>query len=332
MLLPDPKRILIRLPNWLGDMVMSRFLVAAVREHFPNAHLGFIVKKGLDHCPGVMPEGSTVYLFSKSTHKGLAGVYRFGRMLSRDKWDLFICLPESFSSAVMAWASRASVSIGYGKEGRSFLLSKTFAKPHGLHRADVYRYLLYAYLGKQLPAAQPILFGTAPAERTGLVVNINSEAVSRRWPIEKAVSILTDVYRALPMPVTLVGSPADREQVDALEKLLPADIPVTNLAGKTSLPELVEVIRSAKWMLSSDSGPAHLAGLTNTPLVVTFGAGDESETGPLFFQPNQVLRLGQLPCEPCRSNTCKLAALPPCLLQLNNNSIVAAAIAVQPKS
>lgn len=194
-----------------------------------------------------------------------------------------------------------------------------------MHRSEVYRNLLYQFLKKEMPAVQPSITSVNDASRAGLVVNINSEAISRRWPVEKAVSVLRDVYAALPMSVTLVGSPADKPQVDAVAALLPPDMPVTNLAGKTSLPELAEVIGKARWMLSADSGPAHLAALTDTPVLVTFGAGDEHETGPAFFQRHAVVRLGKLPCEPCRSNTCKLAKLPPCLLQLENERIILSA-------
>lgn len=303
-------------------MVMSRYLVAAIQQEFPGAALGFIVKKGLESCPGVIPAGARVYVFSKKEYPGLRGVYRFGRLLKRDPWDMFFSLPDSFSAAVMAWATATPMRIGYGKEGRNFLLTHAYRKPSGMHRSDIYRNLLYQFLKKEMPAALPLATSVNDAAREGLVVNINSEAISRRWPIEKAVSVLRDVYTAMPMPVTLVGSPADKPHVDAVAALLPPGMPVTNLAGKTSLPELAGVIGKAQWMLSADSGPAHLAALSDTPVLVTFGAGDEHETGPAFFQRHAVVRLGKLPCEPCRSNTCKLAKLPPCLLQLENERII----------
>ncbi len=316
-----PKRILVRLPNWLGDMVMSRYFIADLQSLFPGAELGFIVKKGLEACPDIIPAGAAVYVFSKKEFKGLPGAIRFGRLLKKAPWDLFFCLPDSFSSAVMGWASGARVRIGYRKELREILLSNSYKKPVSFHRINVYRHLLFSYLQQPMPELS-IAPPSTHARKDFLVLNINSEAVSRRWPVSKAVEILLDLHRQLSLPITLVGSPADRPYVEAVMAALPADVPVVNRAGTTNLSELTALIGTAKLMLSSDSGPAHLAGLTGTPLLVTFGAGDENETGPLPSPHNRVLRLGKLPCEPCRSNTCKLAKEPPCLLQLENDRII----------
>ncbi len=322
---PDRPRILVRLPNWLGDVVMSLPFLHELKANFPGCELGLIVKKGLDGMDKTFfPEGAQFFVFSKKEYKGLRGAWRFGRLLGEAQWDLFFCLPDSFSSACMAYATRAVRRIGYAKELRSVFLTDTFSKKTGLHRADLYRSLLYEFLGKPLPPRDGQVPFRAGGERSGLVVNLNSEAVSRRIPVEKAAAIVQALAEQTAAPITLVGGPADADHVAAVERLLPQQVAVRNMAGKTTLPELVGVISSARAMLSSDSGPAHLASMAGTPLVVLFGAGDERETGPAFSGYHQVLRLGALPCEPCRSNTCKLAAEPPCLTRLEVDRIVSA--------
>jgi len=111
-------KILIRLPNWLGDVVMSTAFVGAVNRHYPEALVDVIIKKELGGIVSLIPGLNRVHLFSKQEHPGLAGVYRFGKTLQAEKYDLFFCLPDSLSSALMGCATKAKKRIGFGKEGR----------------------------------------------------------------------------------------------------------------------------------------------------------------------------------------------------------------------
>ena len=131
-------KILIRLPNWLGDVVMSTAFVNAARQLYPGAQIDVIIKKELDGIALLMPGLNKVHLFSKQEYKGLRGVYSFGKSLLTEHYDLFFCLPDSLSSAVMGWATGAKKRIGFGKQGRFFLMTNSYKKPQQLHRTDEY--------------------------------------------------------------------------------------------------------------------------------------------------------------------------------------------------
>ncbi|MEO6850654.1 MAG: glycosyltransferase family 9 protein, partial [Mucilaginibacter sp.] len=109
-------KILIRLPNWLGDVVMSTAFISAVHQLYPEAQLDVIIKKELGGIVALMPELKNVFQFSKEEYKGLSGVFRFGKRLRPEKYDLFFCLPDSISSAVMAWATNAKKRVGFSRE------------------------------------------------------------------------------------------------------------------------------------------------------------------------------------------------------------------------
>ena len=79
---------------------------------------------------------------------------------------------------------------------------------------------------------------------------------------------------------------------------------------------------SAGVMLSTDSGPAHLANALGTHTVVLFGAGREENTAPFNKELRNIIRLGQLSCEPCEKNICVRYATPQCLERLNSERIV----------
>jgi ADP-heptose:LPS heptosyltransferase len=158
-----------------------------------------------------------------------------------------------------------------------------------------------------------------------VIVNFNSEAISRRMPVDKAVSLFNTLIKQLPAAEFIcIGSKKEKEHVDAILQNLGSTAVVINKAGETpGLPGLVELIASGSVMLSTDSGPAHIGNALGVPVVVLFGAGNENNTAPYNKDHLTVLRLGQLPCEPCVKNTC-IYGLPKCLQQLDENKIAQA--------
>jgi len=97
---------------------------------------------------------------------------------------------------------------------------------------------------------------------------------------------------------------------------------IENLAGKTDLNDLIKLMTGFPVLLTTDSGPAHLANAIGVPVVVLFGAGDECNTAPYNKQNLSVIRYGRLPCEPCVKNTCKLYGTPKCMELLDELQIV----------
>jgi heptosyltransferase II len=319
--------ILIRMPNWLGDMVMSIAFLQSVRKEFPGAKIGLIVKKGLEELVPFIKGDFEVFIFSKKNYNGLKGQWKFGSSLRATKWHIYFCLPSSFSTAVVGFAAGAKHKVGYKNEGRSFLLTHAYKPDRLLHRADVYTQLLYNYISKPMPTAVDYSLNIIKQQQHYMVVNINSEATSRRIPVEKAASIILDVVGQTLLPVKLLGTRADEQYVETVvKKLQQTNVVAENIAGKTSIAQMIQVIANARVMLSTDSGPAHVANILQTPVVVLFGAGNENETGPYNKLNATVYRLNKLPCEPCVKNTCRLAPLPVCMQQLNEGLISKAVV------
>jgi heptosyltransferase II len=315
--------ILIRLPNWLGDMVMSIYFVREVEKQYPGASISVIAKKGLDGLLEYFPQTKHRFIFSKEEYKGVRGLYRFGKKIrSTEHFDIFFCLPDSFSSAFMGWATGSKQRIGYKKEGRNFLLTHSYVRNTNGHRVTQYLGLLENFTGKPADHSPSLQLGYPNTERTGIIVNIHSEASSRRLPKEKAITLIDLLCSKTNEPVTLIGGPKDATYTNEVITGLQHQHLVRNVAGKTSLSQLAALFSRSKAMLSSDSGPAHLANATGLPVLVLFGAGDEHETGPFYKAPSQTVRLGKLSCEPCRKNECKFRIPPPCLTDLDNDLII----------
>lgn len=321
-------KILIRLPNWLGDVVMSTAFVAAVRELYPGAEIDVIVKKELAGIAALIPGLNKVYSFSKQEHKGLRGVYSFGKRLRSGKYDIFFNLPSSLSSIVLAWATRAKKRVGYGKEGGFFMLTDFFTRPKDLHRVDEYIYLAEQFTGKAVTNGNVKLdAGVLPFQKVDnrVLINFNSEAQSRRMPIDKAQAIVTLLTQTFAnVSFTFIGSPKEAVFADEIIAGVKNKTMIENAAGKTDLPELAKLMANSAAILTTDSGPAHLANSVGTPAVVLFGAGNEHNTAPYNKQNLTIMRAGKLDCEPCLRNTCKLYGTPKCMELLDELQMIAA--------
>jgi len=317
-------KILIRLPNWLGDVVMSTAFVAAVKQLYPDAVVDVIIKKELSSIANLIAGLNRVYSFSKKEFSGLGGVYRFGKNLQGEKYDIFFSLPDSVSSAVMGWATAAKKRVGYGKEGGFFLLTKVGKKPKNVHRVEEYIALLEQFSGIVFTNKQVKLDTKKPVEYNNLVlVNLNSEAESRRMPVGKSINlinILTNTFKD--STFAFIGSPKDAGHIEQIYINAENKERIKNNTGKTDLVGLAELMAGARVLLTTDSGPAHLANSVGTPVIALFGAGNEHNTAPYNKDNLTIIRAGKLDCEPCVRNTCTLYGMPKCMKLLDDVEII----------
>jgi ADP-heptose:LPS heptosyltransferase len=301
-------------------------LISAVRELYPGAVIDAIAKKELSGVAALIPGLNRIHLFSKKEYPGLKGAYRFGTGLKPLQYDLLFNLPESLSSQLMAWATRAKKRVGFKGEA-GLLLTDRFKKPQNIHRVEEYLSLIENYSGHKVDSPTVKLQvekpGRAPAGK--ILVNFNSEASSRRMPVEKAtgvVQLLLSTFKTTTL--CLIGSPKELPFVQQIIDGSGQDTRIENFAGKTSLKGLAELMAASTILLTTDSGPAHLANSVGTPTIVLFGAGNEHNTAPYNKDKLTVIRYGKLECEPCLSNTCKLYGVPRCMQLIDELEIVAA--------
>ena len=243
-------KILVRLPNWLGDMVMSVGFMHQLPQRFPGAEVSVIAKKGIHDLLPFFPPTKHQFIFSKQEYKGVKGMLRFGSEIRRtEKFDLFFSLPDSFSSALVGVAAGAQKRVGYQKEMRRLLLTNSYHKPEGLHRAEEYVRLLELFTAKKLYSPD-VRLPHQFQKKDQVVVNINSEASSRRLTVSKAVELLNALRKSIDQKIVLIGAPKEREFVEMVLSNLFHREGIESIAGKTSLHQLAEVLASAQLMLS----------------------------------------------------------------------------------
>jgi heptosyltransferase-2 len=316
-----PLRVLLRVPNWVGDAVLALPSTAALAER-PDVRLTVLgppyVHPIYEGLPGVSvspvdPRAPTP-LRAWGAGRALAGGD-----------DVGILCPASFSSALVLWAARVPRRVGRAADGRSPLLTDRLAKrsrpPFPLrssagydprfHRWRDYAELVEHVLGEPVPeryplhvpdaaraAAASLLDGLAGA---GPLVGLNPGAngPARRWPIERYAELGTALREALDARVTVVGS---RFETDLAERVAGGVPGGRSLAGRTDLKGLAAVLERLDLLVTNDTGPMHVAAALGTPLIALFGAGDDRVTAPRGPGVHVLREL--LFCSPCVRSHC----------------------------
>jgi lipopolysaccharide heptosyltransferase II len=325
--------ILVRLPNWLGDIIMSTGFLNALSAKYPDSTIDVIVKDSFKDFIPLLPGINNAIIFSRRQYNGIRGSFRFGReCASRKKYDLFITLPDSFSSAMTGFFSRSTRRIGYAAEMRSFLLTDAYKKPSGMHRAEEYVTIVKMLhsdttipcnISLNVPELKDdkTLRQSIDADRPVILVNIHSAAQSRKLPHSKAVSLCKKLITRLNCTLLFTGTHAEKEYTNSVISSIDAPDNCINYSGKLDLVGIAQLCSLADVALSSDSGIAHLANAVGTHVVVLFGAGNEFNTAPYNSDECTIIRADGIKCAPCVSNTCRFGQVQ-CMHAIDENRVI----------
>lgn len=142
-----------------------------------------------------------------------------------------------------------------------------------------------------------------PGDRPWLGLNAGAEyGPAKRWPTANFAAVAREVGRRTGAVSLILGGPADRDLAEGMAGQLPEAV---NLAARTSLRDLMQVLAACDVVLTNDTGPMHLAAALGTPVVALFGSTSPELTGPgLPGDPRHEVLRGRAPCAPCFARVC----------------------------
>jgi heptosyltransferase I len=325
-----PPRILIIKPSALGDVATALPLLADVRAAMPGAKVDWLVHPAfvalLEGHAGV----SEIIPFDR---KKLAHWWwkpsAFGAFtelmlaLRAGKYDVVIDAQGLFRSAVLARITGAKVRVGFAnaREGATWMYTQRVSLPdNGKQMVAVDRMrALASALGADvsLPAVFDVPIDAdalrsvdaklqeSRLPREYVVVIPGARWDTKRWPAERYAETVRQVVEAT-RGVVLLGSPDERTLCVDLEiRVRDLGVPmqrVLNLAGRTSLKELIAWMSRAEVVVGNDSGPLHIAVALGKRVVGIYGPTSELFVGP-YGQLENVVR-HDVECHPCRRKTC----------------------------
>ena len=334
-------KILIRSVNWIGDAVMTTPAIGVVREQFPKSEITLLANPLVSELFTPHEFVDRVITFdSKGAHKGIIGRLRLAGEIRRQNFDVAIILPNSFDSALVPWLAGIPVRLGKRSDGRSLLLTHSYAASDRPGRHEVKYYLdLLGYFGIKGRTTSPNLTTTHEEERHAatllndhgigeqdFVLGINpgaSYGSAKRWYPERFADLALRLAKEWNAKVIVFGSTGEKDIAAAIEQLMAGNC--LNLCGSTGVRELMALIRRCDFFITNDSGPMHIAAAFGVPLVAIFGPTDHKGTSPYNCKATVVRK--DVPCAPCKLRECPTDHR--CMIAVTADDVVEAAIALR---
>ncbi len=331
--LPPGPRVLVRLPNWLGDVLLARPLLHALGGLTPRAALFGVAPAPLLEILAPEARFAATAAWGRDARSRRACLDRAKRFRA----EAALVLPPSFSSAWFAWRSGAPRRIGYAGDGRGPLLSRALGRPARGHRhlSDEYLALavaaglvaagpaaappdLAAPAGAQVAAQALLADHPSLADRPRVLLGPGATyGPAKQWGAARFAA-LGRALQARGYAVIVCGTAGEA----ALCATVAREAGAVSLAGKTGLAELTELAAHAALAVCNDSGLAHLAAATGTPTVVVFGSTSSAWTAPVG---RRVRIVQQAPvCSPCFRRTCRIGY--PCLGAVTVDAVLGTAL------
>lgn len=301
-----PARVLIRAPNWLGDVVLSLAAVRDVRRNFPEARITVLARAPVAPLYRAVSEVDDVV-----ASRGL----RADAAALRGGFDAAILLPNSFGSALALRMAGVPERWGWSTDARGPLLTRAAPVPPGLRGQNQLYYYRAMLAAVGLDVSAPAATGLScppewDAEAAALLgegewIGVSPGAhfgTAKRWMPERFAAVAQRLARSTGAGVAVLGTGAERPLAARLTSLM--DVPTLDLCGRTGLPQLAGVLGRLRLLLSNDSGPMHVASAMGTPVVAVFGPTDWRETAPV----GERHRLVREPvhCSPCLLRECPI--------------------------
>lgn len=275
----NPRRILVLKPSSLGDIVHTLPAVAALRSKFPAAHITWMVNPEWAPLLENNPQIDETLIFPRADFHGPAGWLRFHRwhkgLKTQTPPDLILDFQGLLRTALVARTFRGVPVYGLSdaREGARLAQTQTVAVDTKSHAVE--RYLaLAAAVGATLlgPPTFDLPYGDRPAERLPEGPFVVLHPFSRGEGKSLSPQAVAAFCRAMDCPVVIVG------RTDTTLTGLPDN--ATNLLNKTSLTELLWLLRHAAFVVSVDSGPMHLAAAATGRLLAIHTWSDPCRVGP----------------------------------------------------
>lgn len=337
----------VRLPNWVGDVVMATPALRALRRAASRARIVLVgtapsrrLLAGLDLFDDFFE------LDRRGRHAGLGGFLRAGRELARERDRLFVLLPNSISSALLARASGSRCVLGYWSRQRFLLLDvrPRFAM-EGHRRRPIPMTRLYldllravgvaadderlalAISGEEEERASAALraLGIGPEEPFFAANPGASFGASKFWTLEGFAGTIRGLHERRGLRTLVLCGPGEEELARTIAAAAGASAVDTSRA-LLPLELLKPVLRRARLLVTTDTGPRHIATAFGTPCVVVMGPTDPRHTNS-NLEATRVLRV-DVDCGPCHLKICPLDHR--CMTRLGPSDALAAADALLP--
>lgn len=316
-------KILIRATNWVGDAIMALPALHAVRGRFSNAEIAVLA---LPYVADIYRDQQICDRFiiydRRGAHATFSGRERLATELRAQHFDVALLLQNAFDAAWLAWRAGIPQRIGYARDARNLLLTKSIAVPKSgeipPHEKFYYLELLRragwidslpdaSFIALNVPeqnrrrAAEFLLASGARRQAIRIAVGAGASYGSAKcWPPDRFAETLNRIQPPIDADVILFGTAAESIVSAAIASGMRR--PPIDLTGKTAIADLPALLSQCHLFIGNDSGAMHVAAAVGLPVVAVFGPTDPFGTAPMT--PRCTIVQQKPYCSPCFLRRC----------------------------
>lgn len=307
-------RILLIDLLYLGDLMFATPFIRNLRQNFPEAEIDMVVNANFEGIMADNPYLDQVYAYSKDW--SIIDSWRFARQVGTNDYDLGLNIHGNWRTALLLKIVGPEYSVGFGTKGRGLFLDQSLTPPEDKHMVETYLHFLRQLglsvsddsleLGSSREAEKKmedfLVSAGINVDRRVIALNTGGSWPTKRWPADKFARLADRIQREDVGQVVFLGGPTDVERVEKIRTMMETE--AVSAAGETSLSELAALTSICELVVSTDSGPIHVAASVGTKTVAIFGPSDETKFRP-YGEQHQVVT-ANVDCRPCGEHECPL--------------------------
>ena len=307
----------------IGEIIHSLPSLIELRRLYPEAHITWVVEEAAADLIKNHPLLDVVLISRRKSwikdfqngkvKRPLKEISSFIKTLRQRHYDLVIDFHGLFKSSIIVVLSGAKRKLGYNslQELSGLFLNEKIPEDMNKHAVD--RYLDFPrYLGAKTENARFFLpFNKQEEEKSQILLHkynleekkfiaINPVALweTKLWSNEKFARLADLINNEMQVKVVFTGS--EKKSIEKIISLMTTES--INLGGETTLLDLAYIYKKARLVITTDSGPMHLAAAVKAPIIALFGPTDPARTGP-YGSGHSIVRT-EIVCSPCFLKKC----------------------------
>ena len=286
-------KLLIELPTWLGDTVMTTPALENLFLNFKDAKVTIVGSYVSTEVIKAHPRINKIYIDNtKQKSMRLINVYKLAKEIG--KHDLALSFRSHFYSKLLLYLTDTKKRFIY--DGR-----------FNGHQVEKYQAFINTITKKDdVPCELKLYYNANKYNKPTIGINPGATYGSaKRWYPKKFAKVAVELGKKF--DIVIFGGPAEVDIANDIEVMIRKDgvKNITNLAGKTSIGELVSFVAGLKLFITGDSGPMHIAAAYQVPTVAIFGPTNHKETCQ-WKNPKSLMVRKELECSPCMKRTCPI--------------------------
>lgn len=276
----------------LGDIFMSASVIPVLRQQYPEAEIHYLVKDDLAGAAGLLSGIDRIIPYTYKSGGGYMDVYRIGKQLAKEQYDLGISLDPRERVTLMKWFARIPIRLSMeralGWEKYFYTEDLHFRKPWDYREhsmSESFQRLIRDYFRDDSeefipPTVRPstkaeldkaeALLVPLQGYKEKIAFSVETTTKTKDWPTRKFAEVADWLVETYGAGIVITGIPSQEPRIAEVIRQMKHPEAALDVAGKTSLTELIALFRRMKLLLTLDTGSAHIAAVAGCPVITIF--------------------------------------------------------------